>query len=78
MKEYTSSITISNVVGYCKPQQEIYEIVKKQIGFDEFILYVDDQEKNLIPAQRLGWRTLLADEGHKWIEEVESVLNNRV
>lgn len=74
IQDFTKSITISNQVGYCKPQLQIYEIVKQQIDNTGFVLYVDDQEKNLKPAQELRWRTLLADEQHKWIEKVETIL----
>ncbi len=74
VETYTTSITISNQVGFCKPQPEIYAIVERFMPCRDRIVYVDDQEKNLAPARTLGWITLLADEQHKWVGQVESIL----
>lgn len=35
------------------------------------IVYVDDQEKNLIVARSLGWDTLLADTNHDWMNTID-------
>jgi haloacid dehalogenase superfamily, subfamily IA, variant 1 with third motif having Dx(3-4)D or Dx(3-4)E len=72
--KHTTSITVSNQVGFCKPQPEIYAIVEKHMPHKDRIIYVDDQEKNFAPAQSLGWITLLADEQHRWIGLLEPIL----
>ena len=70
-----TSMTVSSEVGYCKPDQRIYQLVLEKLQPERLILYVDDQQKNLVPASNLGWRTLLADrEGH-WMEAVDKMLN---
>ncbi|MFT4413661.1 HAD family hydrolase [Fredinandcohnia humi] len=74
IQPYLSSITISAEVGYCKPQPEIYELVRCQIASRGNVLYVDDKEKNLHVPRTIGWGTLLADENGEWIKEVAQIL----
>ncbi|WP_373231366.1 HAD family hydrolase [Cohnella sp.] len=76
IKPYLQSITISSQVGCCKPNSAIYEIVKSRINNTNTI-YVDDQEKNLDPARRLGWTTVLADEEGNWIGVVSELIQNQ-
>lgn len=71
VNEYIKSITISSDVGFCKPQQEIFEITTKKLNAEMSVLFVDDQEKNLRTAAEFGWRTLLADKQGNWISQVE-------
>ena len=70
---YLKTITISSQVGCCKPDLAIYEIVRSNTKKNRTI-YVDDQEKNLEPARRIGWTTVIADEEGKWTEEVTKLL----
>ena len=77
IKPFTKSITISNQVGLRKPDIQIYKHVENQFDYsgpNRNILYIDDQAKNLLPATRLGWGTLLADKEHRWIEEVKPII----
>ncbi|GAE37502.1 HAD-IA family hydrolase [Halalkalibacter akibai] len=71
---YIKSITISGEVGFCKPQVDIYLKVNSYLNGNENVLFVDDQEKNLIEARNLGWNTLLADDKYKWIKNVSHQL----
>lgn len=64
------TITISSQVGVCKPNLGIYEAVQAKLPSGARIVYVDDQERNLIPARGLGWETVLADENGTWVEEL--------
>jgi putative hydrolase of the HAD superfamily len=66
--------TISSEAGMCKPDPDIYEAVNARIAAGSFILYVDDQEKNLQPAQSIGWNTMLADQDGNWAGKVDSLL----
>lgn len=74
VQDYIKSITISSNVGCCKPQADIYLKVRSNINNQKSILFVDDQEKNLIEARNLGWNTLLADEKGVWTEQVINLL----
>lgn len=79
VEPYARSITISNQVGLRKPDLQIYKHVVKQFERSErTVVYVDDQEKNLKPAIDLGWKTLLADQEHKWIDQVGPMLVTNV
>lgn len=69
VEEYIKSINISGDVGFCKPQVEIYLKVSSHFKGEENVLFVDDQEKNLIEARNLGWNTLLADDKGEWIKK---------
>ncbi|TXK84197.1 HAD-IA family hydrolase [Paenibacillus sp. N3.4] len=70
IESYVRSITISSQVGYCKPESEIFTLVKMQLSNECNVLFVDDQEKNFKEAKELGWNTLLADENGNWIERI--------
>ncbi|WP_127591399.1 HAD-IA family hydrolase [Paenibacillus lautus] len=74
VEPYSRSITISNQVGLSKPDIRIFQHVGKQFESGQTVVYIDDQEKNLNPVIELGWKTLLADKEHKWIEQVEPML----
>lgn len=52
----------SSVVKIRKPKKEIYLIAqeKAQVPPGE-ILFIDNREKNLVPARELGWQTFLYD-----------------
>ncbi|SER84162.1 hypothetical protein SAMN04487944_11127 [Gracilibacillus ureilyticus] len=40
------------------------------------VLFVDNKEENLLPAEKLGWKTILATPDEKWINEVDKLLKN--
>lgn len=64
------TITISSQVGVRKPDLGIYEAVQAKLPSGARIIYVDDQERNLVPARKLGWETVLADENGTWVEDL--------
>jgi FMN phosphatase YigB (HAD superfamily) len=74
IEPHIQSCTISSEVGFCKPDIRIYEILNSLLNSSKPILFVDDQEKNLLPATKLGWSTLHADSQGNWIEHVTSYL----
>lgn len=74
---YLHSVTVSSNVGCCKPQAEIYELVQSKLERNSPVTFVDDQQKNLKPAQDLRWNTLLADPEGQWIEHVDLILGIR-
>lgn len=75
VKDHVKSLTLSSRAGYCKPDPLIYQLVCEQFGDGEGLcIYVDDQEKNLIPARALGWHSVIADPEGRWVEEVTRLL----
>ncbi|WP_145147020.1 HAD-IA family hydrolase [Paenibacillus xylanexedens] len=74
INKFAKSVTISNQVGLCKPDIEIYKLVDSFLPVGEEVLFIDDQEKNLKSAKALGWTTILADEHCNWINELHSKL----
>ncbi|CAN7318672.1 HAD-IA family hydrolase [Paenibacillus sp. LjRoot153] len=73
---FLKNTTISSEVGYCKPNREVYELVQTHFPKEQaVVLFVDDQEKNLVPARAMGWHTLLADAEEAWIAQVTAFLN---
>lgn len=70
VEDYIKSITISGDVGFCKPQVDIYLKINSRFNGKDNVLFVDDQQKNLIEAQNLGWNTILADDKGEWIKKV--------
>jgi|GEM_PF-509058 len=56
------SIIDSTKVGCRKPMPEIYDIAEQKAGVAASeILFIDNREKNLVPARARGWQTYLYD-----------------
>jgi FMN phosphatase YigB (HAD superfamily) len=52
----------SSVVGYQKPDKEIFEIAEKEAGIEgKNILFVENTESHINTAKQLGWQTFLYD-----------------
>lgn len=77
MLPYIKSLTISSEVGLCKPDPKIYELVHKKLNSNGHVWYIDDQEKNLKPAEERLWNTYIADQNGNWIEHVNGLLGLR-
>ncbi|MGD8189578.1 HAD family hydrolase [Brevibacillus ginsengisoli] len=75
--KYVKSFTVSSEVGYFKPHSAIYAQAQKRLNGRHFVLFVDDQKMNLRQAAQLGWKTLMADEAGKWIEDVTRMLKEQ-
>ena len=53
-------IVVSAEVGIAKPDERIYQLVVDRVGVaTSECLYIDDREKFLVPARRLGMNALL-------------------
>ena len=56
------AIVDSTKVGYRKPAPEIYALAEKKAGVaGSEILFIDNREKNLVPARARGWQTFFYD-----------------
>ncbi|WJH32205.1 HAD-IA family hydrolase [Paenibacillus sp. CC-CFT747] len=70
VKGHLAGVTVSSETGFRKPEPGIYERAARLLKPGFPILFVDDQERNLAEASRLGWETLLADENGAWMGQV--------
>lgn len=74
-------VVLSCEVGAVKPDPKIYEIARSELGVaPSEVLFVDDQEKCLPPAQVLGMRTILATSPAQIVADVTALAKqeNRV
>lgn len=61
-KEFFNVIIDSSVVGFKKPQPEIFALAQKSAGVEAHqILFIDNSLENVKAAQNLGWQTFLFD-----------------
>lgn len=52
----------SSIEGLRKPYPEIYQLAQQKAAVPPGeILFIDNREKNLVPARQLGWQTYLYD-----------------
>ena len=70
------AVILSDEVGDAKPDRSMYERTVQALDVrPSDCIYIDDLEKNLAPANRLGMITVLADENPaNTIAKVESLL----
>jgi len=61
LTEYIPTWVVSGEAGCRKPDRGIYESLIAKLGLSDrnAVLFVDDREKNVDTAHRLGWQTLL-------------------
>lgn len=67
---------ISGEVGYRKPSEEIYDIVLSEIDCKpEDCVFIDDREKNLVPAKEKGMKVIkfLRDEKDCKLDECNTI-----
>ena len=69
---------LSYKVRMRKPEQEIYNLVIKKLKTrPEECIFIDDKERNLIPAKNLGIRTILAKNTEQIINDVNSIIESQ-
>lgn len=66
---------LSSEVGYAKPDPEIYDLAMSHFGGlqPNEIVFVDDQEKCMPPAQALGMHTILATSTDQILAELRKL-----
>jgi putative hydrolase of the HAD superfamily len=69
---------LSCALGLKKPEREVYEELLRQLPDiePEQILFVDDQERCLVPARAMGIQTLLAENTSQIVKDVEELVGN--
>ncbi len=69
------SILYSFEVGISKPDKKIYELILEKLESKPGeCIFIDDNEKNLIPAQELGIKTILFKNSKQLRKELTSLL----
>lgn len=72
-----SPVILSSEVKYAKPDIEIYELLLNQLKLNASeTIFIDDQEKCLIPAKKLGFHTVKALNPRQIIEDVERIIES--
>lgn len=62
-------------VGYAKPDKEIYELALKELGATaEQSIFIDDKQRNLDPADEMGFTTILAENPEQIISDLRSLI----
>jgi putative hydrolase of the HAD superfamily len=59
-----------------KPDAEIYNLILKKLGLrPEECIFIDDQEKNLLPAKELGMKTILFQNPKQAVQDIFYMIN---
>lgn len=67
----------SFAVGARKPEPAIYAEVARRLDVDgRHIVYLDDFDQNLVPAQALGWQTILVTESVRALADLDAALGS--
>lgn len=67
-------MVISCFTGLMKPERAIYELVLKEMETQpEETVYIDDQEKNLLPARELGMLTIKFESAPQLEQELKAL-----
>jgi putative hydrolase of the HAD superfamily len=69
-------VILSYEVGMQKPEIDIYKLAVEKLKVKpEEIIFIDDQERNLISARELGIKTVLAGNPEQIIKDVYEIIN---
>lgn len=69
--DHFDKVIASCKVGYAKPQQEIYQLALEELHTTaEQSVFIDDKQKNLDPANQMGFNTILARSPKQIISDV--------
>lgn len=69
-------LVLSCEVGFSKPDPEIYEIVMEHLDGikPEEVIFLDDQERCLVPARQLGMKTILVRRPDQAIADLRKII----
>ena len=68
-------VVLSYDVGYAKPDPEIYDLTLRRLGVKpQEVLFIDDQEKCLPPAIKLGMHVIRADSPAQIVGDTEALI----
>jgi putative hydrolase of the HAD superfamily len=71
-------LILSCDVGYAKPDPEVYELAMRNLPDVQpsEVVFLDDQERFLVPARELGMQTILVKNAAQAIKDVENLTTN--
>lgn len=70
------SVSYSFQTGICKPDKRAYEIILAQLcSKPEESLFIDDQERNLVPVRSLGMKAIRFIDSRQLKKELSLILN---
>ena len=67
-------LLISDATGFVKPDPAAFRQLLSDGLKPQDILFVDDQERNIEAARKLGIRTIHANDQRPWLQEIELAL----
>lgn len=71
-------VALSNEVGMKKPEKQIYRFALKKMGVKaNESIFIDDIEKNLIVARKLGMKTILFKNNKQLRKELQYLLSKK-
>jgi HAD superfamily hydrolase (TIGR01549 family) len=79
LKKFFTTIIDSSVVGFKKPQQEIFTLAQKSAGAEaQQILFIDNSLENVEASQNLGWQTFHFDpkQCNASLKSLQLMINN--
>ena len=75
--DYFDKVYLSCEVGFVKPQKEFYELAVKDLAvLPGECIFIDDSEGNLLPAEKLGMKTVLAKKPEQIVEDVWAIIKS--
>ena len=70
-------VFISCERGLKKPDLEFYELVIKEMNVSpQECLFIDDKEENILPAEKLGMKTVLAKKPDQIVKDVWAIIKS--
>ena len=71
-------VVLSYEVGMMKPELDIYKLAIEKLKIKpEECIFIDDKEKNLVPAKNLGIKIVLAENPDQIVKDVFSIINSQ-
>jgi len=75
--DYFDKVYLSCEVGFVKPQKEFYELTVKDLAvLPGECIFIDDNEDYLLPAEKLGMKTILAKKPDQIVEDVWAIIKS--
>jgi putative hydrolase of the HAD superfamily len=73
--DYFDKVYLSCEVGFVKPQKEFYELAVKDLAvLPSECIFIDDNEDNLLPAEKLGMKTVLAKKPEQIVKDIWAII----
>lgn len=69
-------VVLSCEVGLIKPEKEIYLLTLDKLGVKaEESVFIDDKKRNILTAEKLGMKTVLAESSKQIISDIKKILD---